>query len=64
MWLSNRKQRVVIDGYCSEWKDVSSGEPQGSVLGPILFIIFTNDIDNNTIFKLSKFADTQNLVKL
>ena len=40
MWLSDRKQCVVINGYCSEWKNVSSGMPQGSVLGPILFYNF------------------------
>ena len=57
MWLSNRKQCVVINGYCSEWKDVSSCVPQGSVLGPILFIIFINDTDNKIISKLCKFAD-------
>ena len=57
MWLIDKKQCVVNNGYCSGWKDVSSGVPQGSLLGPILFIIFINDIDNNILSKLSKFAD-------
>ena len=60
-WLSDRKQRVVINGKCSGWSEVSSGEPQGSVLGPILFVIFINDIEDGICGNILKFADDTKL---
>lgn len=66
-WLSDRQQRVVINGCSSGWLQVSSGVPQGSVLGPILFIIYINDIDlavDVTSISLFKFADDTKGVKV
>ena len=56
-WLSGHKQRVILGGQVSDWCNILSGVPQGSVLGPLLFVIYINDIDEVVDSKLLKFAD-------
>ena len=56
-WLTDRRNRVVVDGEVSKWKSVLSGVPQGSVLGPLLFLIYINDLDDNITSNVLKFAD-------
>ena len=56
-FLLNRRQHVLIDGTSSEWSDVTSGVPQGSILGPLLHIIYINDIGNDLSSHIGLFAD-------
>ena len=56
-WLTHRRQRVIVDGEISNWKSVLNGVPQGSILGPILFLIYIYDLEDDISSKVLKFAD-------
>ena len=57
-YLVGTKQRVIINGESSQWAEVRSGVPQGSILGPILFIVYINDMpDPINYSKLTMFTD-------
>ena len=60
-WLTLRRQKVVVDGEISNWKSVLSGVPKGSVFGPILFLIYINDLEDDISSKVLKFADDKNV---
>ena len=60
-FLSNRQQRVVLNGMESSWKPISSGVPQGAVLGPLLFLIDINDLTDNITANIKLFADDSSL---
>ena len=60
-FLNNRKQRVVLSGHSSNWVDVKAGAPQGSIMGPLLFLICINDLPEGLITNAKLFADDMSL---
>ena len=63
-FLSNRKQRVVLNGKYSSWTNIEAGVPQGSILGPLLFLIYINDLSDNLITNPKLFADDTSLFSI
>ena len=61
-FLTNREQRVVLGNHQSQWSKVTSGVPQGSVLGPTLFVAFINDLPNQLSNKCKLYADDAKIV--
>ena len=63
-FLRNRKQRVLLNGQTSSWADVNAGVPQGSILGPLLFLIYKNDIADGLSSNAKLFANDTSLFLL
>ena len=62
--LSNRKQRVVFNGQTSSWAIITTGIPQGSILGPLLFLIYINNLPDGFTSIAKLFADDTSLFSL
>ena len=60
-FLKERKQRVVVNGQVSTWKNIKAGVRQGSILGPLLFLIYINDLTGGLITNVKLFADDTSL---
>ena len=61
-FLNGRRQRVVMGDSQSEWRDVTSGVPQGSVIGPSDFTFFINDLPDKLVHKVKLYADDSKLI--
>ena len=60
-FLRNRKQRVTLNGQSSSWTSVNAGVPQGSILGPLIFLIYINDLQDGLSYNAKLFPDDTSL---
>ena len=60
-FLSDRHQRVVLNGQSSKWSHIKAGVPQGSILGPLLFLVYINDLPEGLTTSAKLFADDTSL---
>ena len=60
-YIFNRHQRVTLNGSESSWRSISAGVPQGSVLGPLLFLVYINDLTENIKSQMRLFADDSSI---
>ena len=63
-FLTNRQQRVILNGNNSSWLTVKSGVPQGSVLGPLFFLVYINDLVDNVRSDIKLFADDTSILSV
>ena len=62
--MPNRNQRVVLNGKYSLWTSIETGVPQGSIVGPLFFLIYFNDLSDNLITYPKLFADDTSLFSI
>ena len=60
-FLSGRFQRVLLNGQTSKWSQIKAGVPQGSVLGPLLFLVYINDLPEGLTLNVKLFADNSSI---
>ena len=61
IFYQNREERLVLNGQTSEWRKINSGVPQGSVLGPLIFLIYINDLPDGLTSICKVFTDDTSL---
>ena len=60
-FLKDRKQRTVLNGQCSNWGNILIGVPQGSILGPLVFLVYINNLTADLKCSVKLFADDTSL---